>query len=249
MEKDKTKPTKRTWFVYDAHGPLLGFSPTGNIRDSYARMEEYIKTHHHPDIYHKAMVENDRASYIEVTKKLQEAILSGELPPYPNKRMIRLAHKIKEYGGINTVITDGDKSFLVELMHRISEGHSPFDKENIRDSSNVGSKKNPQTWYSIFQEMGVHKGDRFYGIEDTEDNARAMAKAAKESGLVARVYLLDSSLSPKEVKKDGDIIRIGGEEHLERKVHRHLRHHTKKKPLNGSVIAVFLLSFLLLGTL
>src|SRR3989344_7343850 len=246
---DKKSGHKKTWFVYDANGLLFSWSPTGDTKDNLDRAYEYMKDKH-PHIYQKAIVENDRGAYIEMAGKLQRATMSGELPPYTNKRIMKIAHQTKKYGGINTVVSDGDKSFLVDLMHKISEGNSPFDKENIRSSLDVGSKKDSKTWYSIFQEMGVHKGDRFYGVEDIEDNARAMAKAAKESGLVARVYLLDTSLSSSEAKKDGDIIRVGSEEHLERKTHRHLKYHTKHKSSNAKkVIAIFLISFSLLGTL
>lgn len=248
MVDKKKQHQKKTWFVYDANGPLFSWSPTGDIRDNVDRAYGYIRNKH-PQIYQKAVVENERAQYIEMAKKLQEATLSGELQPYPNKRMIKLAHKIREYGGVNTVVSDGDKSFLVELVHKISEGNPPFDEENIRSSLNVGSKKDPKTWHSIFQEMGVHRGDRFYGVEDTEDNARAMAKAAKESGLVTRVYLLDDSLSSNETKKDGDIIRVGSEEYLERKTHRHLIYHTKKKSRNtGEIITIFIIFLSLLET-
>jgi len=246
---DEKKKQKKTWFVYDANGPLFSWSPTGDAKENIDKAHGYIREKH-PNLYQKAIVENDRGAYIEMAGKLQRATMSGELPPYTNKRMMKIAHQTKKYGGINTVVSDGDKSFLVDLMHKISEGNSPFDKENIRSSLDVGSKKDSKTWYSIFQEMGVHEGDRFYGVEDTEANARAMAKAAKESGLVAKVYLLDRSLSLNEAKKDGDIIRVGSEEHLERKTYRHLKYHTKHKSSNAKkVIAIFLLSFSLLGTL
>ncbi len=245
---EKKREHKKTWFVYDANGPLFSWSPTGDAKENIDLAYRYMKNKH-PNIYRKAIVENDRGAYIEMAGKLQRATMSGELPPYTNKRMMKIAHQTKKYGGVNTVISDGDKSFLVDLMHKISEGNSPFDKENIRSSLDVGSKKDSKTWYSIFQKMGVRKGDRLYGVEDTEDNARAMAKAAKESGLVARVYLLDQSLLSNDARRDGDIIRIGDEEYLERKVNRHLRYHTKKKPENArEVIALFLLSFSLLGT-
>ena len=241
------KQQKKTWFVYDANGPLFSWSPTGNKKENDDVTFDYLKEKH-PDLYHKAVVENDRVAYRQALRKLQDATLSGELPTYPNKRMIKLAHKIKEYGGVNTVISDSENSFLVKFLHQITDGNSPFKEEDLRTSLDVGSKKIPDTWYSIFQEMGVHKGDRFYGIEDTEANAHAMAKAAKQSGLSAKVYLLDSSLSPDEIRKDGEIIRVGGEKHLEKRAQRHLDYHAKSKK-KQSIMGIFIVTLAILELL
>src|SRR3989344_4404476 len=183
---DKKKYPKKTWFIYDANGPLFSWSPTGDIKDNFARAEEYLKKNH-PKVYQKAVLEKNPKHYAEMVRKNQEGSLSGQLPVYPNKRMLEIAHKIRQHGGRNVVISDGDKKFLNKLIHKISDGSPPFDEEDIKSSMNIGNKKESKTWYSIFQEMGVQEGDRFYGIEDTEANARAMARAAKDSGLVSRV--------------------------------------------------------------
>jgi len=239
------KQHKKTWFVYDANGPLFSWSPTGDIKDNFARAEEYLRTHH-PKVYQKAVVEKDQKHYAEMVRKNQEGSLSGDLPVYPNKRMLDIAHKIREEGGRNVVISDGEKKFLNKLVHKISDGNPPFDDEVIRSSMYVGNKRESKTWYSIFQEMGVHHGDRFYGVEDTEANARAMAKTAKESGLTTRVYLLDKSLSPNEARRDGDIIRVGSEEYLETKTNRHIKYAKSQKNRKGHIFSIFIVTLALL---
>ena len=108
---DEKKKQKKTWFVYDANGPLFSWSPTGDAKENIDKAHGYIREKH-PNLYQKAIVENDRGAYIEMAGKLQRATMSGELPPYTNKRMMKIAHQTKKYGGINTVVSDGDKSFL-----------------------------------------------------------------------------------------------------------------------------------------
>lgn len=238
---------KKTWFVYDANGPLFSWSPTGDIKDNLARAEEYLRKHH-PHVYQKAVVEKDPEHHVEMVRKYQEGSLSGELPIYPNKKMLSIAHKIKQHGGRNVVISDGEKKFLNKLIHKISEGNSPFDEENVISSLYVGNKRESKTWYSIFKEMGIHKGDRFYGVEDTEANARAMAQATKESGLIAKVYLIDKSLSPNQAKRDGNIIRVGGEEYLETKTQSHINYLESNKPkAKGSdILSIFIVTLAIL---
>ncbi len=246
MANKKKQHQKRTWFVYDANGPLFSWSPTGDIKDNFARAEEYLRTHH-PDVYQKAVVEGKPEYYEEMVRKNQEGSLSGELPVYPNRRMLKIAHKIKRHGGRNVVISDGEKRFLKKLIHKISDENPPFEDEDIKSSMYVGKKKDPRTWYSIFQEMGVHKGDRFYGVEDTDANAHAMAEAAEKSGLAAKVYLIDKGLPENEARKDGNIIRIGGEEYLEKRIKRHIDYLSRKKSKRGhTFLGLFIVSFAIL---
>ncbi len=39
---DKKKQQKKTWFVYDANGPLFSWSPTGDTKDNLNRACKYI---------------------------------------------------------------------------------------------------------------------------------------------------------------------------------------------------------------
>jgi len=195
------------------------------------------------------MVEKDPEAYKQAVIATQEASLSGKLPVYANASMLRVAHEIRRRGGVNTVISDGEKSRLVKMIHQISNGNSPFEEENIRSSLPVGSKKDPNTWYKIFQNMGINKGDRFYGVEDTEANAIAMAQAARQVGVTATVYLLDNRLSPNQAVKDSKngITRIGSAEYLEAKVQRHTSYAAKTSSREpAAVAALFIVSLALL---
>jgi len=246
---------RKTWFVYDANGPLFSYDSKGRTKENFDVMEEHLKKEH-PDLYKKAYVEKDPTVRKKMIATLIDDTLAGKLPFYINHRMVKLAHNVKALGGRNAVISDGEQQRLEKLIEGIASSNHPF--HDVKSSIDVGSKKESGTWYKILEDMGVKKGDRFYGVEDSAENAKALSKAARDMGLTARVYLIDKSLG-EDAKVDErsteGYIKIGSEYHLERKLHRHLEHAKRHSPHGGEaraashVTALFFISLALIEIL